>query len=131
MKTTTTVRRHNIHRWNHVALPNSKGYQLNNGVAGRFWAKVQKTETCWLWVAGTDRDGYGQFLVGRLPHRAHRISWALYHGTVPDGAHVLHTCDIPRCVNPAHLFLGDQAINMRDRSEKGRYHRTHEVSHGR
>ena len=75
---------------------------------------------CWLWVGPHDRDGYGSAPRTGGEVRAHRVSWVLAHGPIPPGRWVLHACDVPACVNPAHLFLGDHTINMRDRSAKGR-----------
>lgn len=90
----------------------------------RFWSKVKKTETCWVWTAGTFkyRNGYGQFRVrrGDPPAYAHRFAWELVNGPIPQGLHVLHRCDNPPCVNPAHLFLGTQIDNYRDMVSKGR-----------
>jgi hypothetical protein len=86
----------------------------------RFWAKVQKTDGCWLWTACVVRR-YGQFGVSSgVRMRAHRYSWELVHGAVPDGLWVLHRCDNPLCVNPEHLFLGDVGVNSRDMVAKGR-----------
>lgn len=88
----------------------------------RFWDKVEKTATCWNWTASRRPNGYGQFGVGRgTPQYAHRFSWALANGPVPDGMHVLHRCDNRRCVNPAHLFLGDNQANVDDKMAKGRH----------
>ena len=88
-------------------------------VADRFWAKVEKTDGCWLWTASTINSGYGA--VGFMGHRttAHRMSWFLAHGSWPDLC-VLHRCDVKLCVRPDHLFLGTQADNVRDMDEKGR-----------
>jgi HNH endonuclease len=91
----------------------------------RFWSHVNKTETCWLWTAGTRGHGYGLFraVPGETMKMAHRFSWELANGPIPEGVGVLHNCpdgDNPLCVNPAHLFLGTQIDNMRDCSEKGR-----------
>lgn len=86
----------------------------------RFWGKVEKTETCWLWTAGKDKDGYGKFRVSKKHYRAHRFSWELHFGPVPLATSVLHKCDNPPCVNPDHLFLGSNADNMADRDRKGR-----------
>jgi hypothetical protein len=97
----------------------------------RFWSKVAKTtETdCWFWKASIDVNGYGQF--GLAPGqfgaktwtmaKAHRVAWILTHGEIPPGMYLCHTCDMPRCVNPAHLFLGTQTDNMRDCVAKDRH----------
>lgn len=88
----------------------------------RFFAKVQKTDGCWLWTATRNEDGYGRFLPGggvRRPIGAHVFSYREFVGPTNDLC-VLHRCDTPACVNPAHLFLGTQADNMRDMTAKGR-----------
>jgi hypothetical protein len=92
----------------------------------RFWKKVAKRgiSDCWLWTAGKQPAGYGQFhvggRVGGRPHGAHRIAWTHAFGPIPEGMHVCHRCDVPACVNPAHLFLGTHGDNMRDKVSKGR-----------
>ncbi len=88
----------------------------------RFWDKVEKTEGCWLWTAARQARGmrYGVFGAGGKTFSAHRFSYALNVGPIPDAAHVLHRCDNPICVRPAHLFLGDHAINNADMRDKGR-----------
>lgn len=73
---------------------------------------------CWLWTGAGGR--YGQLLVDRRPRPAHRLSWQVFRGPIPQGVLVLHHCDVPFCVNPDHLFLGDQTDNMRDCDRKGR-----------
>lgn len=73
--------------------------------------------SCWEWKGHRSSKGYGYF--GR-EKRAHRISWEIYHGPIPDNLHVLHRCDNPPCVNPAHLFLGTNIDNIADREQKGR-----------
>lgn len=91
----------------------------------RFWAKVKKCgpDDCWPWLASRNKDGYGRIGIGGhygTMLLAHRVSWELNIGAIPDGLHVLHRCDNPKCVNPKHLFLGSQTDNMADKAEKGR-----------
>ena len=81
---------------------------------------------CWLWIAGRHTKGYGGFGIGgRKDHvtvLAHRVAWTIYRGSIPDGMSVLHHCDTPACVNPEHLFLGNDQDNCRDMIKKGRSH---------
>lgn len=86
----------------------------------RFLDKVNKTDACWMWVGARNKRGYGN-IQGVL---AHRISWELYNGPIPDGLLVCHRCDTPGCVNPDHLFLGTHQDNSRDMIAKGRGGRT-------
>lgn len=92
-------------------------------VADRFWAKVQKSDGCWIWTAAKQKHGYGLFTIRFHPARhalAHRKSYELVNGPVPEGMDVLHRCDNRQCVRPDHLFLGTQADNNRDMKAKGR-----------
>jgi hypothetical protein len=83
---------------------------------------------CWLWIGNSfaSRGGYGCFTMrpARIKsERAHRLAWKIHVGQISREEHVLHRCDNPVCVNPAHLFLGDQSTNMKDKCEKGRQDR--------
>lgn len=85
-----------------------------------FWNKVNKTDSCWIWKAGTNNKGYGVFCIKRKTNLAHRISWKIHYDD-PGNSNVLHKCDNPLCVNPSHLFLGSQAENVKDCIEKNRF----------
>jgi len=88
----------------------------------RFWEKVEKTDTCWLWIGVRVPSGYGILQEGTRPisHSAHRLSYQLHVGPIPNGMRVCHTCDTVHCVNPAHLFLGTAKDNSQDMVKKGR-----------
>lgn len=97
----------------------------------RFWEKIEKTPTCWLWRGGrvgssdVSAGRYGRFATSTtrgnvvlvLPHR---FSWELHFGPVPAGLQVLHACDEPACVNPDHLMVGTARANVLDAIRKGR-----------
>lgn len=92
----------------------------------RFWIKVDRSDPngCWNWQGYLYKNGYGcagGMNIGKIRDRlAHRIAWRLVHGDIPEGMHILHACDNPPCVNPAHLSLGTRSDNMLDASQKGR-----------
>ena len=97
---------------------------LENSLRERFFAKFHKTEGCWLWTAACSNNGYGRLA---FRHRqdfiyAHRAAWLLFKGKIPAGSLVCHHCDIRKCVNPDHLFLGTNKDNLQDCSRKGRMH---------
>lgn len=97
-----------------------KGGQWSSAEVDSFWSKVDKSDSCWVWTAGTGRGGYGIISINAYPVKAHRFSWLLHKGEIPNGLGVLHTCDNPRCVKPDHLFLGTTVDNVKDRDSKNR-----------
>lgn len=89
----------------------------------RFWRQVQKSDGCWIWAGALSSTGYGVIGVQHPVKRnlyAHRVSYELHIGPVPDGYFVCHRCDNPRCVRPDHLFVGTHRDNMADMVAKGR-----------
>jgi hypothetical protein len=90
----------------------------------RFWQRVDRgagIDGCWGWRGYCDRKGYGRIGVeGQRVALAHRLSWELHFGPIPDGLHVLHHCDNPPCTNPRHLWLGTNADNQADMRAKAR-----------
>ena len=87
----------------------------------RFWDKVDVSGSCWEWQGCKVRGGYGAFKVNGKGIRAHRFSYKLAFGPIPDGIYVCHHCDNAKCVKPSHLFLGTQTDNMQDCISKGRF----------
>lgn len=105
-----------------------------------FWSRVTKGEAdaCWLWQGLCWHDGrYGRFTLKNVTSSAHRWAYILTHGPISKMLEVCHRCDVPRCCNPSHLFLGTRADNAADMKAKGRAARlageqsaTHKLSEG-
>lgn len=88
----------------------------------RFWSKVDKSGDCWVWTAYVQDSGYGWFRLQGRSVRAHRVSYELANGPIPEGLYVLHSCDNKLCVKPEHLRVGTHAENVREAVERGLNH---------
>jgi hypothetical protein len=82
---------------------------------------VDPVSGCWIWNGAVSDGRYGKFRIGGKVLFAHRASWLVHHGDIPDGLLICHKCDIERCVNPDHLFCGNQRDNIADMHKKGRW----------
>ena len=93
-------------------------------ISKRFWPRVKKTKSCWIWTGPLRPNGYGVISFGPAKNRKqfllHRASWMIHFGTIPNGMCVLHKCDVRHCVRPDHLWLGTKKENTHDMMRKGR-----------
>lgn len=123
-----------------IAVPHARAeIKLTEAQLRNFHSKINKDgplpdqtnpqyaglDQCWMWTASTRSDGYGAVRIEPSTLGAHRIAWVLANGQIPnDGSYhgicVCHKCDVRRCVNPSHLFLGTHKANTGDREAKGR-----------
>lgn len=107
----------------------------NASLEERFWEKVdvRGSDDCWMWTGAVRLSGYGvmsQPMNNRKQFYAHRYSLQLAGVEVPDDCYVCHTCDVPGCVNPRHLYVGDVYSNNRDISIRGRWRNQYASGHG-
>lgn len=98
-----------------------------NKIIERFNAKwIPEPNTgCWLWIGSLNSKGYAVIQKPRMRGKyiqAHRLSYQIHVGEIPEGAHICHKCDTPACVNPNHLFVGNDFLNQSDKCKKGRHH---------
>lgn len=97
------------------------GIKKTTDAVERFWSKVEKTDGCWNWLGAVGVGGYGRFWISdEAVSFAHRFSYELAYGPIPDDKLVCHHCDNPRCVRPDHFFVGTHADNTNDARNKGR-----------
>lgn len=86
----------------------------HNRIAELFWSKVAVVHRsrCWNWKGAINSDGYGNFQINRVTHKAHRVAFLLRNGKWP--SYACHKCDNPTCVNPDHIYDGTHAKNMQE-----------------
>lgn len=105
------------------AVKASRPIVMSESDTERFWAKVDKSgaDDCWLWTAGLGTGGYGRFAVKREAFNASRVALTLSIGPIEDGLFACHTCNVPRCCNPSHLYAGTPKQNAQDCIDAGRF----------
>ena len=107
-----------------LSVPFREKFERGINKSGLIGDRAATIGRCWDWIKGKHPRGYGAISLTKngfhIHLKTHRVSWIIYKRTIPDGLCVCHLCDNPSCVNPDHLFIGDQADNMRDKRLKGR-----------
>jgi hypothetical protein len=118
-------RRHYQQAWKDKTLDI---YDTENGgphtIKRRLLAKYKISPTgCWEWIGQRkkDRFDYGLIWIGDRQKRAHRVSYEVHKGPIPEGLDILHSCDNPPCINPDHLFVGTRGENCQDAASKNRF----------
>lgn len=105
----------------HACKGKMQSENMKRPLAERFWEKVEKTESCWLWTGGLLKTGYGSIRDNGKALRAHRVAYELLVAPIPDGLLLRHSCDNPKCVNPAHLIPGTKTQNTQDALDRGHH----------
>ena len=107
----------------------NRNYKLKSSAVDIFWSNIQKSidTECWIYTKCISTTGYGRIQINRKFVFAHRFSYQLHFGDIPDGMFICHHCDNPPCCNPSHLFLGTSSDNSNDmaakfRNDKGEEH---------
>ena len=88
-----------------------------------------RSSGCWLWTGTRQPQGYGRLNIDRQKLLAHRLSFEINVGPIPDGLCVLHTCDVKACVRPDHLYAGTRRDNARDVIERGSFNHRRGENH--
>jgi hypothetical protein len=94
---------------------------LTDSILERFWAKIEKTNSCWIWKGATSPSGHGRFKINGLMYGPHRISYEIHKGPIPKGMYICHRCpngDNASCCNPDHLYVGTASDNAQDEVRK-------------
>ena len=101
---------------------------MDQGLESRFWTKVQKSDGCWIWTGAKNTQGYGNFKFDGHVGKAHRYSYQLHRGAIPEGSTLDHLCRVRACVNPNHLEAVSLAINCSRRPARVVCLRGHELT---
>ena len=88
-----------------------------NDLSGRY---AVNESGCWIWLGWKHKQGYGLLVINGKRKLAHRVSFELVNGDIPEGAHICHRCDVTSCINPDHLYAGDAKSNRSDAVSRGR-----------
>lgn len=107
------------------------GWPRRKPLTKRFWEKVAVGPKCWLWKASPWLNGYGRFWNGVKNTYAHQVAWQLANGrSIPNGLHILHSCNVKLCVRPSHLYPGTQLQNVADSIAAGTFNCGRGERHG-
>ncbi len=98
----------------------NRSWEISPTNVRKFFERLEKTDTCWIWTGWKMPKGYGMFSFNGVSMLAHRFSYLYHFGELPDDKMVCHHCDNPSCVNPEHFFLGTASDNLQDMARKGR-----------